>query len=68
MLTRSQESHNCGQWNEHMIHDTNGASQKPQLSMYKDLYESLGSGVYGHTTILHISTLQVSPYKTFIEA
>ncbi|KAL2057191.1 hypothetical protein ABVK25_002244 [Lepraria finkii] len=74
------ESHNCGQWNEHMTHDTNGASQKPQLSMYKDLYKSLGSGVYGHTTILHVSTLQdlspndgeryttaLSDLKTFIK-
>ena len=59
ILTRSQESHICDQWNERMLHNTNGASERPQLSMLKDLYESLSSGAHGHTTILHDSSLQV---------
>lgn len=59
MLTRSQQSHKCELWNERLLHDTNRASETPQLSMFKDLYESLSSGADGHTTILHDSSLQV---------
>ncbi|MCJ1455930.1 hypothetical protein MMC28_006287 [Mycoblastus sanguinarius] len=51
------ESHNCGLWNDRLKEIRKGATQQLQMSAYKDAYNSFGSGVHGHTTILHVSSL-----------